>query len=183
MASVKSKRVQITVKRQKPGPKAGFKYSTPRSHATTPKPVLIELLFDAAQLRNESPELLAAGLSIGYPYLMALARGTRPTADLGRDILTAAAKYLDVPIAQAYLWAGALLPTDFFFEPSLRRELQDVFTAIQTHPHWGGFCVKKSEWDSLSDEARILYALLFEKATDKHILSRTKIAEAQSRKK
>lgn len=167
--------VVVSIRRQKPGPKPGYKKSK-RTNVTTPKPVLMEMLADAASIRGEAPTELATHLGIGYPYLMTLMRGARSTSELGRETLEKAAEYLDATVAQVYLWAGVLHPLDFFSKPRIRKELATVYRALQEHPDWGGYCPKKTEWTKLSETSQTLIALLFEQVVGRTYLSRTHIA-------
>ncbi len=164
--------VVLSIRRQKPGPKPGYK----RTNVTTPKPVLMEALTDAATIRGETPTELGAHLNIGYPYLMSLMRGSRPTSELPRKTLEAAADYLDVTVAQAYIWAGALHPTDFISKPRVRKEMATLYRALQEHDDWGGFCPTKAEWAKLPETSRMLIALLFEQVIGTQYLSRTHIS-------
>lgn len=167
--------VVLSIRRQKPGPKPGYKRTT----VTTPKPVLMEALTDAAAIRGETPAELASHLNIGYPYMMALMRGSRPTSELPRKTLEAAADYLDVTVAQAYIWAGALHPTDFISKPRMRKEMATLYRALQDHDDWGGFCPTKAEWARLPDTSRTLIALLFEQVIGTQYLSRTHIPASE----
>lgn len=181
-ADVRPPEVVVTIRRQKPGAKAGSKRSkavSARATVTTRRPVLMEMLTEASKMRGQTPHELAHALGIGYPYLMALMRGSRPTATLEREKLVQAADYLDVSVAQAYIWAGALSPADFFSRSTLNKELGTLYLAIRNHPDWGPYCPDQKEWDAIDDDNRmkLMLALLFEHVTGNQYLSRTHLSQ------
>lgn len=128
-----------------------------------------------AQNRDETPAELAKHLGIGYVYLTQLLSGKKDTAGLGRPILVAAAEYLDVPIAEAYLWAGVLQPTDFVHEGKFKAMSGEQFDVMSRHPQWGGFMPTRKEWDAMSDRARLLVVLAFEQVTGATLIDKTMV--------
>lgn len=173
--------IVVAVRREKPGPKAGFKKKKlpARDTVTTRQPVLMEMLTEAAKARGDTPHELASEIGIGYPYLMALMRGSRPTATMEREKLVLAADYLDVSVAQVYIWAGALSPADFFARSTLNKELGTLYLAMRNHPDWGPYCPDQKEWDAIDDDNRmkLMLALLFEQVTGNQYLSRTHLSQ------
>ncbi len=134
---------------------------------------LMSYLAAEAQNRKEAPADLAQHLGIGYVYLTQLLSGKKDTAKLGRDILVAAAAYLDVPVAEVYLWAGALQPTDFVHEGKFKALSGDIFDVMSRYPHWGGFMPTRDEWDAMSERTRMFVTLAFESATGYTVLDKT----------
>lgn len=128
-----------------------------------------------AQSRNETPSELAKQLGIGYVYLTQLLSGKKDPSKLGRDILVAAARYLDVPVAEAYLWAGALKPTDFVREREGEFKIPsgDAFEVMSRHPNWGGFMPSKKEWKAMPQGAKLFITLIFEETTGETLIDRT----------
>lgn len=134
---------------------------------------LMSYLAAEANARNETPNDLAHSLGIGYVYLTQLLNGKKDTAKLGRDILVSAARYLDVPVAEVYLWAGALKPTDFVHEGKFAQISGDAFDVMSRHPFWGGFMPSREEWDHMSQRTRLFVVLAFEQATNETLLEKT----------
>ena len=134
---------------------------------------LMSYLAAEAQNRSETPPELADRLGIGYVYLTQLLSGKKDTAKLGRNILVAAANYLDVPVAEAYLWAGALKPTDFVHEGKFEAMSGDVFDVMSRHPHWGGFMPSKEEWIGMSQRAKLFVILAFEQSTGETLIDKS----------
>lgn len=153
------------------GPKPSEK--KPKAKVFPPPTQLMSYLAAEAQNRQETPVQLAQRLGIGYVYLTQLLRGEKDTAKLGRDHLVAAAAYLDVPVAEVYLWAGALQSSDFVHEGKFRALSGDIFDVMSRHPHWGGFMPTRSEWDDLSDRAKVFVTLAFESATGYTVMDKT----------
>lgn len=153
------------------GPKPALK--TEKKRQEFEKTPLMSYLAAEARSRGDTPTDLAKHLGIGYVYLTQLLGGKKDTAKLGRDILVAAAKYLDVPVTEAYLYAGALKPTDFVHEGKFERLSGDVFDVMSRHPEWGGFMPEKEEWDRMSQRAKLAYILMFEQVTGEKIIDDT----------
>lgn len=170
--SMKASLPTITTRGRR-GPKPGTKRA--KAEAPPEPSQLMSYLAAEAQNRNHTPAELAKHLGIGYVYLTQLLSGKKDTARLGRDILVAAADYLDVPVAEAYLWAGALLPTDFVHEGHAREMSGEQFDVMSRHSYWGGFMPTRKEWDSLSDRARLLVVMAFEQATGTTLTEKTMV--------
>lgn len=134
---------------------------------------LMSYLAAEAQNRNETPVDLAKHLGIGYVYLTQLLSGKKDTSRLGREILIAAAEYLRVPVAEAYLYAGALLPTDFVCEWESNLVSGDVLDVMARQPHWGGFVPKREVWESMPEEAKLFVLFAFESATGMQLIDKT----------
>lgn len=125
---------------------------------------LMSRLWEQAAANNESPPELADKLDISYPYLMALARGERPTEKMDRAHLVSAAGYLNLPVGQVYLLAGALLPEDFIFEPTQEEKMQYALAAMRKDPLWTAFAPNEKVWKHADPSVRLLICLLYERA-------------------
>lgn len=133
-----------------------------------------------AARRGDNLTALAERLGIGYVYLSLLYRGLRPPSKISRDILIAAAKYLKVPVAQAYLWAGALQSTDFSDEESMEMLTRvskvdgvSVYDVLSRHSKWGGFAPSEREWTMLAPKTKLLVTLLFEQVAGLNLIEKT----------
>lgn len=152
------------------GPKPGVKGGK-KATASQPGKILYYLAAEA-QNRGDGPQELAKHLGVGYVYMTQLLSGKKGTTRLGREILVAAADYLSAPVASAYLWAGALEPTDFVYQGKYRPAEGSIYETMARHPTWGGFVPKKKEWDALSEGTRVGYVLMFEKATGMNLVDK-----------
>lgn len=113
----------------------------------------------------------AAALGVSYPYLQALLRGQRPISQASKTVLAAMAEFLDIPVAQAYIWSGALTAEDFFRKRSLDAELRGLYERLLAHPDFGAYAPTTQEWAALHPNLRILIAALYERATGERVLS------------
>lgn len=125
---------------------------------------LMSRLWEQAAANNESLPELADKLDISYPYLMALARGERPTEKMDRTHLVSAARYLNLSVGQVYLLAGALLPEDFIFEPTQEEKMQYALAAMRKDPLWTAFAPNEKVWKHADPSVRLLICLLYERA-------------------
>lgn len=153
------------------GPKPAVKTGEPREEFE--QVPLMSFLAAEAKNREETPADLAKTLGVSYVYLVQLLAGKKSAAKMGRDILVAAADYLDVPVAEAYLWSGALKPTDFVHEGKFEAISGDVFDVMSRHPHWGGFLPTREEWDDMSQRTKLFIVLAFEQATGEELIEKT----------
>jgi transcriptional regulator with XRE-family HTH domain len=139
----------------------------PRSAAALESPTgaaLIATLWERMGERAHTPKELAEALGITYVYLMALARGEKPIQQVSREVLKRAADYLNVPVAQAYLLAGALTPEDFVLMPSLDERIERVRDAMRHDAMWCGLALSDEVWRKTPQEARLLICMLYEQA-------------------
>lgn len=159
--------------KNKRGPKPGTRREKEPDVTSSP---LMPFLAGEAHNRGHGPRDLASNLNIGYAYLTQLLRGLKPVNRISRKTLIAAAKYLDVPVAQVYLWAGAIHPTDFVHESKFEMSTGDIYTNMRRHPKWGGFMPSEKEWVSLPKTTQLVITLLFESATGEVLTSKTLLA-------
>lgn len=126
---------------------------------------LMSKLWEQAAANNESLQELAVSLdNISYPYLMALARGERPTDKMERKYLVSAAKYLNLPVGQVYLLAGTLSPEDFIFEPTKDEKMQHALAAMRNDPLWAAYAPNEKVWKHADPSVKLLICLLYERA-------------------
>lgn len=130
--------------------------------------------------RGDGPTELANNLGITYSYLTVLISGEKPISSVNRSIMVAAAEYLDVPVAQVYLWSGALEPTDFVHVSQLREMSGEIFDVMARNPEWGGYMPRKGLWVSLPDQVKELITLMFERLNDVNLLKKVVVSPAQS---
>ena len=130
-----------------------------------------------AQHRGENPAQLADRLGIGYVYLTFLLRGKRQTERMGREALISCARYLDVPVAQAYLWAGALEPQDFVHEGHFKEMEGENIAVMSRHPDWGGFMPDIRTWNALPENVKIVIVMMYEQLTGLQLTDKTRIPE------
>jgi transcriptional regulator with XRE-family HTH domain len=157
------------------GPKPADKKEKQKSEFE--KTPLMSYLAAEAQDRGESPAELAKNLGIGYVYLTQLLRGKKDTAKLGREILVAAAKYLRVPVIQAYLWAGALKPSDFIYERDEAIFSGTPYEVMARHQNWGGFMPSKKDWEKTPNDAKQVMIRMFEELTGQTIIDKNRMGK------
>jgi transcriptional regulator with XRE-family HTH domain len=168
-SSSRAKKVQVkpskTVVAKKVGVARKNKHNVNAAPLSKDAPsALMSKLWEQAALNNESVTELAVILDISYPYLMALARGERPTDKIDRVHLEKAAKYLNLPVGQVYLLAGVLTPEDFIFEPTKDEKMQHALKAMRNDPLWAAHTPSKKVWQETPPSVQLLICLLYERA-------------------
>jgi transcriptional regulator with XRE-family HTH domain len=153
----------------KPADKQAKKKLAPNAHE---KSLLMTYLATKAHEQGETPADLAKHLGIGYVYLTQLLSGKKSTANIGREILVAAAKYMKVPVIQAYLWAGALKPSDFIYEVDNALIKGNAYDVMSRNQVWGGFMPSQNDWESAPSELKQLVVRLFEENTGQTIIDK-----------
>jgi len=146
------------------------------SHEMNP---LLNLAIGESQRRKQTIRELATHIDISYPYLMALARGERPAETMNRKVVVSFSDYLSIPVAQAYLLAGALKPKDFLVESTAESKLARLFTQMRTDKVWCGFMPSDAGLASLDSDVQILIGLLYEQVTHMSGLSSVCIDEPE----
>lgn len=134
---------------------------------------LMSKVWEKAAANGESLAELAVILDMSYPYLMALARGERPTDKMDRVYLVSVAKYLNLPVGQVYLLAGALSPEDFIFEPTKDEKMQHVLSAMRTDPLWTAYVPNEKVWQNADPSLKLLVCLMYERAAKTSFLDGT----------
>ena len=137
------------------------------------------LLWRLARRMRDSGDSLqsaAAKLGISYPYLQALLRGQRPVAQSSKSVLAAIASYLDIPVAQAYIWSGALTAEDFFRKPTLVSELDALYEKLLHSTEFGAYMPTTDQWGALDTNVKVLIAALYEKASGDLVLEPVRVS-------
>lgn len=143
-----------------------------------PGAALMAALWNKMNHRGETPAELASHLGITYAYLMALARGERPIPQVSRAVLVAAAAYLRVPTAQAYLLSEALLTEDFVYVPTVEEKIKRIYEAMLNDPLWMGYALKGDTWENLTLDAKLLVCLLYEKSSRTQFFGETEVEQS-----
>lgn len=133
--------------------------------------LLIWKLTQLAQQKGDRLTDVADKLGISYPYLSALLRGTRPITQASKSTLAAMAHYLDVPVAQAFVWAGVLTSEDFFQPKRLESDLETLYAALLSHPDFGAYAPTRARWAALDTPTKVLIAALFERASGQRFMA------------
>jgi hypothetical protein len=124
---------------------------------------LIVQALNQANSRGDSKNTLAELVGMTYVYFMALARGERPVDQMNRKYFVGFANYLQIPIAQAYLLGGALLPSDFLVKETAPALMGNVFTRMRSDSQWGGFVPTNAALSELDNDTKHLICLLYER--------------------
>lgn len=95
--------------------------------------LLVRALWSCMDRRGHSIHDLADALGVTYGYLLSIARGERPMNSVSRDILARAAEYLQIPLAQAYVWAVSPRPEYFYNSRSLAFELDALYEDLKNN--------------------------------------------------
>ena len=132
--------------------------------------ILLRLLAHTMRNSGDSLQSAAAKLGISYPYLQALLRGQRPVERASKPVLAAISSYLDIPVAQAYIWSGALMAEDFFRQPTLASELDALYEKLLHSTEFGAYAPPPDQWGALDTNVKALIAALHEKASGDRVL-------------
>jgi len=153
-----------TPKKQSPSKSRVSKPPQVAAQATPPGAALISRLWGEMAKRGQTTHQLAESLGITYVYLMKLASGEKPIFQIGRETLVRAAEYMAIPVAQAYLLAGALSIEDFVLTPTLDERVAQVREAMVHDTMWCGLALGDDVWQQTPQEARLLICMLYEQA-------------------
>jgi hypothetical protein len=153
-----------TPKKQPPSKSRVGKAPQVAAQATPPGAALISHLWDEMTRRGQTTHQLAESLGITYVYLMKLASGDKPIFQIGRETLVRAAEYMAIPVAQAYLLAGALSIEDFVLTPTLDERVAQVREAMVHDTMWCGLALSDEVWQQTPQEARLLICMLYEQS-------------------
>lgn len=124
---------------------------------------LIAHLWNKMSQLQETPRDLASNLKISYVYFMALSRGEREVERADRKVFVEAARYLDIPVAQAFLLGGALIPSDFMVESSIEKRIEHNLDMMRNDPAWCGFVPSAKDLKNTPEKSKILIGLLYER--------------------
>lgn len=117
---------------------------------------------------NESYKDLAFRLGKSYAYIISLLHKDRPLRNMDYDFLRKCAEYLEIPLAQAFLLADILAPTDFQYHMNLESIFDKTFRDMSADPIWSGYCPHREEWEGLSQTVKMLIHELYKKSGSDH---------------
>ena len=115
-------------------------------------------------------------LGVSYSYLVTVLANESRMRSISRDFIERIAKYLNVSIAQIYVWAGVLTAADFSTPDVLEGDLERAFRAMQADPN-DLLCPTFSEWQSLSQEMRVFIVGLYEWASGSNYLTPLRVPD------
>lgn len=138
---------------------------------TSPGYTLLKMLFDKQKKDNLTVDSLAKNkLGVTGGYLTHLRNGSQSPESLSREVLEKVAAYLEIPYVAAMLYAGKLLPKDYYVEvlEGLEEQIEHAMEFIRHDPDWGPFM--PSEIFTASMQMRQFAVLCYEKATDRRLI-------------
>lgn len=136
---------------------------TPGRRQAPQESALVAALWARMEDNGEKPEDLAEAIGITTQYLNLLLKG-RPTEGMAREHIENAASYLKIPVAQALMLSGALTSEDFMFIPSLEERIERTRRVMKLDPLWTGFTPSIETWEKTPLSAKVLIAMLYERA-------------------
>ena len=136
------------------------------------------MLWQKMTVADETPRELASHLKISYVYLMALARGVRPIEKADRAVYVTAAKYLQLPVAQIYLLAGALSAEDFVLKEQLTSKINNTIEQMRIDPKWCGYVPPKAAFSKTPESVKTLLCLVYEDASKQSVMSSVLVEQA-----
>lgn len=123
------------------------------------------------------PTEFANVIGLSPSYTNSLMNGSRSWEGTDRATKRLIAGFLGVPYISVLMLAEIVEPADFMYDDSIEETLDNAFRSIKSHKIWGSFCQTKTEWDQLPTSAKMLIALLFEKAAEIEIIGKVKMIE------
>lgn len=121
-------------------------------------------------------------IGLSPSHTNSLMSGGRPWDGTDRVTKEKIAKFLGLPLINVLMLAGIVEPRDFMSDDTLDTSLDNAYSAIKSHPVWGAFCTTKGDWHALPTNARILMALLYEKAMEIEVLQKAQLIKVVERK-
>lgn len=153
----------------------GVKRKKTYSMGSNPQVALINLLWEKMASEGITPTQLADRLGISYPYLMLLRRGERKTEEISMRTIRQMAEFLDLPALMVMQLAGIVVPLDFYYRPTLQSQIEMAYSELRSDPKFGGFAPERQDWDSLTDNMKLLVAVLFQNGRKTAILDPVEI--------
>lgn len=151
------------------------KRTYPTGKAGNPRIALIDLLWEKMAEDDITPSDAADRLGISYPYLMLLRRGERKTEEISMRTIRQMAEFLDLPALVVAQLAGIVVPLDFYYRPTLQSQIEMAYSELRSDPKFGGFAPERQDWDSLTDNMKLLVAVLFQNGRKTAILDPVEI--------
>lgn len=137
-----------------------------------PGALLINAIYREIGERGLTQKDAASLLGISKPYLTALLTGTRPLDGLGKDKVSAIARFLNVPAMQVRVMAETFPVEDFFSETSLGEELDRMHERMLADNIWCTHAPHESAWKQMPLEQKRLVGLLYEKVMHEEFLTK-----------
>lgn len=130
-----------------------------------------------AASRQQSFQEACHAMEISPTFLAEIfAPRSRKTVDqLSNAYLKQIAAYLEVPLAQVYILAGILSPTDFVVENSFEKDFRRVLATMRQDALWTGVVPPDESFDQTGTDIKLLVALLYERVTAKTLLAKAGI--------
>lgn len=158
---------------------------------TTVKGIKLFEAFEAtlAERGDNRGELLD---SIGFTedYYMVYRRGTRWIGSVSQEKLENFAKYLKLPLANVYLLAEILKPSDFVERDSLPKKFAQLYEILVGDDSMRPFMPSIEVWNKTPTDSKLLIYFMFKQITGKEIeqlaqeiKTRTMIASGSKTKK
>lgn len=149
-------------------------------HSKPGEGIVGSALLSAALKRGEElemkPEDVAKEFGLAYSTLRSLANGNRKIPGLDRRIIERIARFIGIPVAQAFVMAEILKVEDFFDVSTLDQKLDAVYDAMTEDPVWRGNAPKREVWNESDQSMRLLVALLYERTVRTHLLDKAVVA-------
>ena len=130
-----------------------------------------------AATRKHSFQEACLAMEISPTYLAEVfSPKARKTIDnLSNVYLKQIASYLEAPLAQVYILAGILSPTDFVVESSFVDEFQRMLAAMRADSHWSSVVPADEAFASAGNDIKLLIALLYERVTTQTLISKAQV--------
>lgn len=85
------------------------------------------------------------------------------------------ASYLEVPLAQVYILAGILSPSDFVLESDFSQDFQRILHIMRQDHLWTGLVPDDETFAKTGTDIKLLIALLYERVTTQSLIAKANI--------
>lgn len=138
---------------------------------------LLNLLIKRANDLNLDRKQLCNSIGITYPYLNALMNGHRDVAGIGLDKLRIMGGFLNMSFIQVLMLAEIVKPEDFaqYGGELLDSDLDRMYENLKNDPEWSIASPTQAEWNMLSRNSKIGYALMWETLSKQTFIEKAKM--------
>ena len=139
-----------------------------KTHSPTSQNPLIQLLYEAADASGvPREEWFPPNTGATYDYYRAISSGNRSWDGVSSKILRKIAQALDLSYLHVQILAGMITPADVQMDrPSqLEKRINDALEAMHQDPVWQPVAPSWKEWDQLSPNARIGWAMMWHRTS------------------
>ena len=139
-----------------------------KPHSPKSQNPLIQLLYDAADASGVPREdWFPPNTGATYDYYRAISSGNRSWDGVSSKILRKIADALDLSYLHVQILAGMITPADVQMDrPSqLEKRINDALEAMHQDPVWQPVAPSWKEWDQLSPNARIGWAMMWHRTS------------------